>query len=194
MRFCQIDRITTLEPGVRIEATRKLRADEDYLRDHFPRFEVMPGVLMLEALTQAAILLARATEGYKFGLVYLESAKNVKFADFVQPGQTLSISVEIIKRTECTTLVKAAVRAGILRSCLRVFCPGASRASCRRAQGAEADAQARREPHGDRGRPRFGLLSPLQRACRQGDPVPGGPAGRRRRRFADRAFAFPPAK
>jgi 3-hydroxyacyl-[acyl-carrier-protein] dehydratase len=84
-----------------------LRVGEDYLRDHFPRFEVMPGVLMLEALTQAAILLARATEGYKNGLVYLESAKNVKFADFVQPGQTLSISVEIIKRTESTTLVKA---------------------------------------------------------------------------------------
>ena len=107
MRFCQIDRITTLEPGVRIEATRRLRADEDYLRDHFPRFEVMPGVLMLEALTQAAIFLARATEGYKSGLVYLQSAKNVKFADFVQPGQTLLISVEIIKRTESTTLVKA---------------------------------------------------------------------------------------
>ena len=107
MRFCQIDRITLLEPGVRIEAVRKLRAGEDYLRDHFPRFEVMPGVLMLEALTQAAILLARATEGYKMGLVYLESAKNVKFADFVQPGQTLSISVEIIKRTDSTTLVKA---------------------------------------------------------------------------------------
>ncbi len=107
MRFCQLDQITLLEPGVQIKAVRKLRADEDYLRDHFPRFEVMPGVLMLEALTQAAIFLARATEGYKNGLIYLESAKNVKFADFVQPGETLSISVEIIKRTENTTLVKA---------------------------------------------------------------------------------------
>jgi 3-hydroxyacyl-[acyl-carrier-protein] dehydratase len=107
MRFCQLDRITLLEPGVRIEAVRKLRPDEDYLRDHFPRFEVMPGVLMLEALTQAAVLLARATEGYRSGLVYLESAKSIKFADFVQPGQSLTISVEIIKRTENTTLVKA---------------------------------------------------------------------------------------
>ncbi len=106
MRFCQLDQITLLEPGVQIKAVRRLRADEDYLRDHFPRFEVMPGVLMLEALTQAAIFLARATEGYKNGLVYLESAKNVKFADFVQPGETLSISVEIIKRTDNTTLVK----------------------------------------------------------------------------------------
>lgn len=107
MRFCQLDKITRLEPGVCIEAERHLRGEEDYLRDHFPRFAVMPGVLMLEALTQAAILLARASEGYSSGLVYLASAKNIKFADFVQPGQTLKISVEIIKRTENTTLVKA---------------------------------------------------------------------------------------
>jgi 3-hydroxymyristoyl/3-hydroxydecanoyl-(acyl carrier protein) dehydratase len=87
MRFCQLNRITLLEPGVRIEATRTLRASEDYLRDHFPRFAVMPGVLMLEALFQASALLVRATEGYKSGLVLLQEAKNVKFADFVQPGK-----------------------------------------------------------------------------------------------------------
>jgi 3-hydroxyacyl-[acyl-carrier-protein] dehydratase len=107
MRFCQLDQITLLEPGVRIHGLRKLRAEEDYLRDHFPRFAVMPGVLMLEALTQAAILLARVSDPRKAGLVYLEAAKGVKFADFVQPGETLSIAVEIIKRTEDTTLVKA---------------------------------------------------------------------------------------
>lgn len=107
MRFCQLDQITLLEPGVRIQALRQLRADEDYLRDHFPRFAVMPGVLMLEALTQAAILLARVSDDRQAGLVYLQAAKSVKFADFVQPGETLSISVEIIKRTVDTTLVKA---------------------------------------------------------------------------------------
>ena len=63
MRFCQIDRVTLLEPGVKIEALRTLRVGEDYLRDHFPRFEVMPGVLMLEALAQAAALLAFETTG-----------------------------------------------------------------------------------------------------------------------------------
>ena len=110
MRFCQLDQITLFEPGVRIEARRRLRADEDYLRDHFPRFAVMPGVLMLEALTQAAVLLARATEGYQAGLVYLESAKSIKFADFVQPGQVLIISAEIIKRDGDRTLLKVSGR------------------------------------------------------------------------------------
>jgi 3-hydroxyacyl-[acyl-carrier-protein] dehydratase len=98
MRFCQLDKITQLEPGVRIIASKTLVGNEDYLRDHFPRFAVMPGVMMLESLYQAAALLARATEGYKSGLVLLRTAKNVKFADFLQPGQTLDICVELIKQ------------------------------------------------------------------------------------------------
>lgn len=47
---------------------------------------------MLEALFQAAAILVRATEEYRSGLVLLREAKNVKFADFLQPGQTLKIS------------------------------------------------------------------------------------------------------
>ncbi len=98
MRFNQIDQITLLEPGKRIEAVRTLGAGEDYLRDHFPRFPVMPGVLMLESLYQASMILVRATENFRSGLVLLREAKNVKFADFVQPGQTLQIVSELIKQ------------------------------------------------------------------------------------------------
>ena len=97
MRFCQLDQILELEPGQRIVAVKRLAGTEDYLRDHFPRFAVMPGVLMLEALFQAAALLVRASDSYEHGLVLLRSAKNVKFADFVQPGQQLDIVAEISK-------------------------------------------------------------------------------------------------
>ena len=107
MRFIQLDGITLLEPGNRIEAYRSLRADEDYLRDHFPRFPVMPGVLMLEALFQASAILVRATEDFQSGLVLLREAKNVKFADFVQPGQTLQIVAELIKSDGPRFVVKA---------------------------------------------------------------------------------------
>ncbi|MCA9159958.1 MAG: beta-hydroxyacyl-ACP dehydratase [Planctomycetales bacterium] len=107
MRFLQLDKITLLEPGARIEAYRTLGADEDYLQDHFPRFPVMPGVLMLEALFQAAAILVRATEEYRSGLVLLREAKNVKFADFLQPGQTLKIVAQIVKMEGPQFVVKA---------------------------------------------------------------------------------------
>lgn len=108
MRFCQIDEISLLEPGKKIVAVRRLTGNEDYLRDHFPRFAVMPGVLMLESLYQASALLVRATDDYRHGLVLLRAAKNVKFADFVQPGQELDITAEIIKSDGNQFTLKAA--------------------------------------------------------------------------------------
>ena len=107
MRFNQIDQILVLQPGVRIEVACNLTGHEDYLRDHFPRFPVMPGVLMLEALFQASALLVRATDEYQNGLVLLQEAKNVKFSDFVQPGQSLTVTAEIIKHAEQSTTIKA---------------------------------------------------------------------------------------
>ena len=107
MRFRQLDKITLLEPGKRIQAEKRLTGQEDYLRDHFPRFAVMPGVLMLESLYQASQILVRETEGYRSGLVVLRTAKNVKFADFMQPGDTLHIDAEILKTDGCAVTLKA---------------------------------------------------------------------------------------
>ena len=55
MRFVLIDRITEINPGQSLTAVKNLSLAEEYLADHFPGFPVMPGVLMLEALTQAAL-------------------------------------------------------------------------------------------------------------------------------------------
>jgi 3-hydroxyacyl-[acyl-carrier-protein] dehydratase len=110
MRFNQIDQITLLEPGRKIEAVCNLTGQEDYLRDHFPRFPVMPGVMMLEALYQASALLVRATDNYRSGLVLLQEAKNVKFSDFVQPGQSLAVTAEIVKQADGSTSLKATGR------------------------------------------------------------------------------------
>lgn len=112
MRFCQLDKIIHFEPGKQIRAVTTVKGDEDYLRDHFPRFEVMPGVLMLEALYQASSFLVRASEDYQTGLVLLRAAKNVKFGDFVQPGQSLEIESEIFKQEGPTYTMKAVGRKG----------------------------------------------------------------------------------
>jgi len=107
MRFRQLDKITELVLGERIVAVRRVRVDEDYLRDHFPLFPVMPGVLMLEALFQASCWLVRATEGFENSVLILKEARNVKFADFMEPSQTLEITAEIIKMESNTVSIRA---------------------------------------------------------------------------------------
>jgi 3-hydroxyacyl-[acyl-carrier-protein] dehydratase len=107
MRFSLIDRIDELEPGVRISAVKNLTLAEEYLQDHFERFPVMPGVLMLEAMTQAAAWLIRASEDFQHSMVVLREARNVKYGQFVEPGQTLEVVAEIDKQNERQTVVKA---------------------------------------------------------------------------------------
>jgi 3-hydroxyacyl-[acyl-carrier-protein] dehydratase len=107
MRFCLLDRILELEPGVRVTAVKRLRPDEDYLRDHFPRFPVMPGVLMLEAMYQASAWLVRQTEGFAHSVVVLKEARNIKYADFVTPGKELLVTAEILKQDDSLTTLKA---------------------------------------------------------------------------------------
>jgi 3-hydroxyacyl-[acyl-carrier-protein] dehydratase len=106
MRFCLLDRIVELEPGVRITAVKRLRAEEDYLKDHFPRFPVMPGVLMLEAMYQASAWLVRQSEGFAHSMVVLREARNVKYADFVTPGKELTVTAEILKQDDTRTTLK----------------------------------------------------------------------------------------
>ena len=83
MQFCQLDRITELVPGEKLVAVKNLSLSEDYLQDHFPRFPVMPGVLMLEAMFQAGMFLIYATQDFQHSSVVLKESKQVKFGDFV---------------------------------------------------------------------------------------------------------------
>jgi 3-hydroxyacyl-[acyl-carrier-protein] dehydratase len=107
MRFCLVDRIEHLEVGARISAVKALSMAEEYLGDHFPGFPVMPGVLMLEAMTQTAAWLVRASEDFAHSMVLLKEARGVKYGQFVEPGQTLRLTAEIVSQTERETVVKA---------------------------------------------------------------------------------------
>lgn len=112
MRFRQLDAITELHPGRRIVARRTLRAEEDYLRDHFPHFPVMPGVMMLEATYQAAMWMVRTGEDFAHPLVLLREARSVKFADFLAPGETLEVIAETLREDGPLVTVKALARKG----------------------------------------------------------------------------------
>lgn len=107
MRFSLIDRIDEIEPGTRLAAVKSLTMAEEYLGDHFPGFPVMPGVLMLEAMTQASAWLVRASEDFCHSFVVLKEARNVKYGQFVEPGQTLSVTAEVLSHGPRETKLKA---------------------------------------------------------------------------------------
>ncbi len=107
MRFSLVDRIEQLKPGVSITAIKALSMAEEYLADHFPGFPVMPGVLMLEAMTQAGGWLVRASEDFAHSMVLLKEARGVKYGQFVEPGQTLRVQAEVVSQTSRETVLKA---------------------------------------------------------------------------------------
>jgi 3-hydroxyacyl-[acyl-carrier-protein] dehydratase len=94
MRFHLIDRILELEPAKRIRMVKNLTLGEEYLADHFPTFPVMPGVLMLQTLVEGAAWLLRATEDFQYSVIALRDARNVKYGNFMQPGNSMIVSVE----------------------------------------------------------------------------------------------------
>src|ERR1051325_11131668 len=107
MRFVLIDRIVDLQRGKSLVAVKNLSLGEEYLADHFPGFPVMPGVLMLEAMTQAGAWLVRASEDFAHSVVVLKEARNVKYASFVEPGPTLTVQAEVLGQDERETKLKA---------------------------------------------------------------------------------------
>jgi 3-hydroxyacyl-[acyl-carrier-protein] dehydratase len=100
MRFRQLDRIIQLNPGVEITAERTLSDGDTFFRDHFPQFPVLPGVLTLEAMFQACDWLVRKTDEFSRSVVMLKEVRNLRFAGFVRPGQTFTVTAHVRKLDE----------------------------------------------------------------------------------------------
>jgi 3-hydroxyacyl-[acyl-carrier-protein] dehydratase len=95
MRFHLVDRILELGPGKHIRLVKNLTLGEEYLADHFPTFPVMPGVLMLQTLVEGSAWLLRVTEDFRHSVIVLREARNVKYGNFMQPGHSMIITVEM---------------------------------------------------------------------------------------------------
>lgn len=107
MRFVLVDRIIELEPGHSITILKNLTMGEEYLAEHFPSFPVMPGVMMVESITQAAAWLIRVTERFKHSMILLKEARTVKFGQFVTPGRQLTVTCEQLEDDGRHTIFKA---------------------------------------------------------------------------------------
>jgi 3-hydroxyacyl-[acyl-carrier-protein] dehydratase len=108
MRFVLIDRIVDVQRGKSLVAVKNLSLAEEYLSDHFPGFPVMPGVLMLEALTQAGAWLLRDMEDFKHSIILLKQAKTIKYGSFVEPGRQLELRVTLESHDDTQASFKGA--------------------------------------------------------------------------------------
>ena len=93
MHFTLVDQFLELTDTSAI-AVKNVTAAEEYLQDHFPGFPVLPGVFMVEALTQAAraVLARRGMPRMVLGEV-----KALRYGSFVRPGETLKVEVTLEK-------------------------------------------------------------------------------------------------
>jgi len=96
--FLLVDRVVELEKGRRIVALKNVSMNEPFFTGHFPHRPVMPGVLMLEALAQAAALLAFDTLGVTPDdktVYYFAGIDGARFKRPVEPGDQLMLHAEL---------------------------------------------------------------------------------------------------
>ena len=86
-----------LEPGVRVVATKYLRPEESWFKGHFPGMPVQPGVLTIEMLAQAGAVCALSLPENKGKIAFFAGIDKARFRQQVKPGDTLVLSVEMIK-------------------------------------------------------------------------------------------------
>jgi len=98
--FSFIDRIAEVKKNESLTAFYTLKGSEEFLKDHFEGFPVMPGVLLLETLIQAASELLILSENRRGDFFRLVSAEEVKFGQFIRPESELKIFVRLLKKED----------------------------------------------------------------------------------------------
>ncbi|WP_455354112.1 3-hydroxyacyl-ACP dehydratase FabZ family protein [Streptomyces sp. SYSU K217416] len=102
-----LDEILDVVPGKRAVAVRNVAGTLRVFDSHFPRFPVLPGVLILDDIVRTARLAAPpAPHGSGWTLA---EVRRVRYRHFAQPGDRLEISVQVTETTETSFTVKAAV-------------------------------------------------------------------------------------
>ena len=110
-----VDRVLELEKNKRIKAIKNVSINEPYFTGHFPHRPVMPGVLMLEAMAQAAALLSFATAGVAPDdktVYYFAGIDGARLKRPVEPGDQLVLEVELLRSKAGIYKYKAQARVG----------------------------------------------------------------------------------
>jgi 3-hydroxyacyl-[acyl-carrier-protein] dehydratase len=118
--FLLVDRVLEIEKGKSIKAIKNVTINEPFFTGHFPHRPVMPGVLMLEAMAQAAALLSFATQGVTPDdktVYYFAGIDAARFKRPVEPGDQLVMDVELLRHKAGIYKFKGVTRVGEELAC-----------------------------------------------------------------------------
>ncbi|WP_416384904.1 3-hydroxyacyl-ACP dehydratase FabZ [Uliginosibacterium silvisoli] len=113
--FLLIDRVLELVPGERVLALKNVTVNEEFFTGHFPHAPVMPGVLIIEAMAQAAAILSFKTQGIvpdENSVLYFAGIDNTRFKRPVVPGDQLLFDVSITRTMRGIWKYKGVARVG----------------------------------------------------------------------------------
>lgn len=116
MRFLLVDKICELTPGKSIRAEKTFHASEDFFRDHFPGFPVVPGVLLTEVMAQTAGKCLDA-ERHPRGKAMLMEIKSARFRGWVRPDELMTAYATITTSREQYANATCHLEVGGVRKC-----------------------------------------------------------------------------
>lgn len=107
-----MDYVDEMIPGESLIATKNVTINEQFFQGHFPGNPVMPGVLIIESLAQAASILILSSPQFKGKTAYMTGIDNAKFKQMVRPGDVLKLHVKFGNLRENMGTVKVEAKVG----------------------------------------------------------------------------------
>lgn len=92
-----VDRILEVEPGVRCVGIKNVTVNEGFFQGHYPGRPIMPGVLIVEAMAQTGAVILLTDPKFEGLVPLIGGVENVRFRKQVIPGDTLTMTIELLK-------------------------------------------------------------------------------------------------
>ena len=108
--FLLVDRVLELIPKQRLVALKNVTMNENFFTGHFPERPVMPGVLIIESMAQAAGLVMLSEDEHKGKIPYFTGIDNARFRKTIVPGDQIIIEVDVIRLKGNVGRVKAVAK------------------------------------------------------------------------------------